>query len=34
MDIDEDKAKSEKVIKEFLIENNIVLNDLRKIKLN
>ena len=34
MDIDEDKAKCEKVIEEFLIENNIVLDDLRKIKLN
>ena len=34
LDIDEDKAKCEKVIEEFLIENNIVLNDLRKIKLN
>ncbi len=34
MDIDEDKAKCEKVIEEFLIENYIVLDDLRKIKLN
>ena len=33
MDIDEDKAKSEKVIKEFLIENNIILDNLKKDKI-
>ena len=33
MDIDEDKAKCEKFIEEFLIENNIILDDLKKDKI-
>ena len=33
MDIDEDKAKCEKVIEEFLIENNIILDNLKKDKI-
>ena len=32
MDIDEDKAECEKVIEEFLIENNIILDDLKRDK--
>ena len=33
MDIDEDRAKCEKIIEEFLIENNIILDDLKKDKI-
>ena len=33
MDIDEDKVKCEKVIEEFLIENNIIFDDLKKDKI-
>ena len=33
MDIDEDKANCEKVIEEFLIENNIILDNLKKDKI-
>lgn len=32
MDIDEDKAECENVIEEFLIKNNIILDDLKKDK--
>ena len=32
MYIDEDKAECEKVIEEFLIENNIILDDLKRDK--
>ena len=32
MDIDEDKAECENVIEEFLIKNNIILDDLKRDK--